>query len=33
MDAGDTMYVTAVIAAMVVFGLTLFVVAWMTNSK
>jgi hypothetical protein len=33
MDSGDSMFVTAMIAAMVIFGLTLFVSAWMTNSR
>jgi hypothetical protein len=33
MDSGDTMFVTAVIVAMIVFGVTLFAVSWMTNSR
>jgi hypothetical protein len=33
MDSGDSMFVTAVVAAMAIFALTLFVSAWMTNSK
>jgi len=33
MDSGDTMYVAAVIAAMVIFAVTLFGVAWMTNRR
>ncbi len=33
MDSGDTMFVMAVVAAMAVFAVTLFAVAWMTNRQ
>jgi hypothetical protein len=33
MDSGDTMFVMAVVVAMVVFAVTLFGVTWMTNGR
>jgi len=33
MDSGDMMFVTAVVAAMVVFAVTLFSVTWTTNNR
>lgn len=33
MDSGEVMYVGAVIAAMVIFAVTLFTVTWMTNRR
>jgi Tfp pilus assembly protein FimT len=33
MDSGDMMFVWAVVAAMSVFAVTLFSVAWITNRK
>jgi hypothetical protein len=33
MDSGDMMFVFAVVAAMSVFAVTLFSVAWFTNAR
>jgi Tfp pilus assembly protein FimT len=33
MDSGDMMFVTAVVAAMAVFAVTLFAVTWTTNRR
>lgn len=33
MDSGDTMFIGGVIAAMVLFAVTLFTVTWTTNRR